>query len=152
MSNIPDELDQLDFTLPLGEQPYWYVLYLERLAKEEATSVQYFNPLLSEWRSLSPNLAPFQTDRDNTYPTAMTAFRPTPIETKDSIDWSHVHEDLKYLRVKEDGEAYLFDKEPQLLSEEGPWIYSGIAVNIDNIFSSYKRGNIPWNKMILDRP
>lgn len=61
----------IDVEKSLDEQPYWYVLYLENLARENVSCVQYFNEPLKGWVKLKPSF--------NLFPEPTLAFRPTPI-------------------------------------------------------------------------
>ena len=75
---------------------------------------------------------------------------------KDCFGWSSVAPMWKHLRRDKSGQVFLYDTKPVLNSTEKWWECcddaGGVAVEISDLFSSYKNNGMPWNEMILDRP
>lgn len=68
-------------------------------------------------------------------------------QTPDTIDWSHVHKDYKFMARDEDGCAYVFTNKPY--NNECHWSGSGVACNH---FVSYKQGTVSWEDSLVERP
>lgn len=80
--------------------------------------------------------------------------KPEPVEMP-SIDWSHVHPDYKWLAVDAGGSADLFTDKPYLegLGDNGFWTHFSAAAAVPaDAFTSYKRGNVAWDKSLVKRP
>lgn len=72
-----------------------------------------------------------------------------------SVDWSHIHTDYKHIRENISGEQKMFTETP--VCERGFWrgkgdVYIGYNRCGGNLFASFRRGNMPWQDVILDRP
>lgn len=81
--------------------------------------------------------------------------------TPDSIDWSHVSSEYKYMARDKSGDVFLYSKRPEL----GEFIWEphkSIACCLQtdywaddsqvNPFSSYKKGTIRWDESLVERP
>lgn len=86
------------------------------------------------------------------WPTTIYRVAPKiPPKTKDSIDWSAVNKDYRYLRRNQDGTARLFKYLPTCCG--GAWMISIDDKWMDaSIFASYKQGTEDWDKAGIDRP
>lgn len=130
----------IDVEKPLFEQPDWYIGAVTRGLAED----------IGGWQTRTANRSWFAAVHSHTY--AMLIYRPCPKEPiNDSIDWSHLHKDFKFIRVDVDERTYGYTHEPHKSQCTWDCRYKK-PIRIDGIFSSYKRGNIPWDEMILDRP
>lgn len=67
---------------------------------------------------------------------------------QDYINWSHVHEDFKYMARDEDGRAYLYKGFPH--RSETSWSFVGYQAV--GAFSSYKQGDTDWKDSLVHRP
>lgn len=74
--------------------------------------------------------------------------KPEPVEMP-SIDWSHVHPDYKWLAVDENDSPHLFTEEPEKCRCCWDSDFGGAGTWM---FSSYKRGNVAWDKSLVKRP
>lgn len=92
----------------------------------------------NEWREVP-------TPRWNWSETIYRVAAPTP----DSIDWSHVDPQWKFMARDKKEDLYLFRNEPEII----PWydIHDG-GVLITDLFTSYRRGTVAWNKSLVRRP
>ena len=74
------------------------------------------------------------------------------LQTKDSIDWSHVAPKFKFMAREENGEVNLFEKEPKLMS----CYWSERSLDGDIVearaFASYKEGTVDWKDSLVKRP
>lgn len=77
--------------------------------------------------------------------------------TPDSIDWSHVSSEYKYMARDKSGDIFLYSKRPRL--EEFIWHpHNCIACCLQtggskiNPFSSYKKGTVSWDESLVERP
>lgn len=73
--------------------------------------------------------------------------------TPDSIDWSHVAPEWKYMARDHVGNVWLYSKKPKL-EYSGYW---GVHdVNSDRTwivaFASYRRGTVDWKDSLVVRP
>ena len=76
--------------------------------------------------------------------------KPKPI-VPDSIDWSHVSPEFKYMARDCDGLVYLFTQMPGYNAMTRTWHAGGGATNA-KCFASYKQGNVSWKDSIVVRP
>lgn len=125
--------DEIDVNLPLREQPDWYIadVVKNRDLYEKESDGEYYS---AQNEPIWPN----------------DSYRPR----QDSIDWSHLHPDFKYIRRDRNESVGAYSHEPKLNLEFGLWGHElgRKFIRIDGLFTSYKRGNMPLDKMILDRP
>lgn len=74
-------------------------------------------------------------------------------DTKDEIDWSHVHERWKFMARDGNGNAYLFESEPKVLSGSDVWLpCDGDYYRVSHILSSYVKGTCDWTESLAARP
>lgn len=78
-----------------------------------------------------------------------TYYRVKPV-VQDSINWSHVHEDFKYMARDAGGIAYLYKYRPELGSLGWNFRLGG-TVEVRTL-SSYKRGDTDWKDSLVCRP
>lgn len=76
--------------------------------------------------------------------------KPDPDPIPDSIDWSHVHDDLICMARDSNGRCFAYSKKP-VLHGNGYWWLGGWAIPI-NGFASYRRGNADWKDSLVWRP
>lgn len=79
-------------------------------------------------------------------------YRTKPIP--DSIDWSHISENLRSMARDANGKAYLYvDEVPEESSSSNCWKGIGLDEPIPaGVFASYKMGNMPWDQSLVIRP
>jgi len=79
----------------------------------------------------------------------------------DSIDWSHVADEYICHAVDENEVGCLFTKTPMedtsCFDSSGVWVYPDDNVECldsmrSHVFSSFKRGNLPWDQSLIYRP
>lgn len=70
--------------------------------------------------------------------------------TKDSIEWSHVSPDMKFMARDKDGDCFLFKAEPELRDDW--WSNRNGSCSLAEHFSSYRRGNVDWKDSLVRRP
>lgn len=72
--------------------------------------------------------------------------------TKDSIDWSHVHERYKWMARDSDGDAIIFENKPCIPTRYSRfWSPDGKFVFADD-YASYKQGTCDWRESLVERP
>ena len=78
------------------------------------------------------------------------AYRIKPVElTKPSIDWSHVHEDYKWMATDEEGGTFVFTSLPRLKRD----VWSNDHDEPEAaIFTSFKVGTCDWKDSLVERP
>jgi hypothetical protein len=83
---------------------------------------------------------------------------PKPL-TPDTIDWSHVHPDYKFMardiRNNDRGCAELFRKRPSIDVGSGNWFVDGMPSGLGlsaGVFTSYQRGTVDWKDSLVVRP
>lgn len=70
-----------------------------------------------------------------------------------SINWGEVSEEYKWLAVDFDGRAYLYKDKPSHAFRSDYWVSNGTGhCGLANVFTSYKRGNVPWDQSLVQRP
>lgn len=74
--------------------------------------------------------------------------RPAPL-VPDTIDWSHVAPEWKWMARDEDGEAYLYKTEPEVISS-GFYAVGDMATAWD--YASCRRGTVAWQDSLVERP
>ncbi|MBL4820172.1 MAG: hypothetical protein JKY98_04145 [Gammaproteobacteria bacterium] len=80
-------------------------------------------------------------DRDNRYRISVT---------KPSIDWSHVHEDYKWLAIDKDSIGYiLHEMKPEISGSI--WSSRAREITASN-FTSFKPGTCDWKDSLVERP
>lgn len=72
-----------------------------------------------------------------------------------SVDWSHINALYKHIRVEADESVHAFIEEPYFYEHSG-WHSDGEYICIatirdDCLFASFRRGNMPWSEILLDR-
>jgi len=84
---------------------------------------------------------------------AVYRIKPAP-EEMPSIDWGHVHPDYKWLAADSGHTAGLYVEEPYLSTFGGTTVWDCCCgdIAIANAFTSYKRGNVAWDKSLVKRP
>lgn len=75
--------------------------------------------------------------------------KPIPI-IKPSINWDHVSTEYNWLAVDSDGDAFLYKNKPYM-ADRG-WSYNITRAASVRAFSSYSRGNVPWQDSLVGRP
>lgn len=78
-------------------------------------------------------------------------YRIAPATTPDSIDWSHVAPEFKWMARDEDGTAWLFRLEPNVSDEIERWTCGENRQSVDAI-ASYNRGTCDWKGSLVKRP
>lgn len=67
----------------------------------------------------------------------------------DTIDWSHVAPEWKFMARDESGQVFLYDEKPEPDPEgwhtHGTW-------ETATVFASYKRGTVAWQDSLVKRP
>lgn len=76
-------------------------------------------------------------------------YRIAPATTPDTIDWSHVAPEFKWMARDSEGQCWLYHTEPK--SECCSW-YSMDDVTPADSFSSYHRGTCDWKDSLVKRP
>lgn len=69
------------------------------------------------------------------------------VKTKDSIDWSHVAPEFKWMARDDDGLVFLYTAKPH--SNGDCWTGAGWSTRG---FISYKKGAIDWKDSLITRP
>ena len=75
--------------------------------------------------------------------------RPKPIPP--SIDWEAVDSKWNWLAVDKDEIAHLYQARPSISGSEVMWVTNSGWKSIDKVFSSFVRGNMPWNETLISR-
>lgn len=78
-------------------------------------------------------------------------YRITSATTPDTIDWSHVAPEFKWMARDEDGTAWLFKSEPRICNEIEIWTCKGISNSVTPI-ASYRPGTCDWKDSLVKRP
>lgn len=72
---------------------------------------------------------------------------------QDSIAWSHLDPRYRWVARDANGRAYAYAKRP---SPEGVYQHwhtdDCVFVRVDEVLASYKPGNLPWHKSLIERP
>jgi hypothetical protein len=76
-------------------------------------------------------------------------YRIAPAATPDTIDWSHVAPEFKWMARDSEGQCWLYHTEPK--SECCSW-YSMDDVTPADSFTSYRRGTCGWKDSLVIRP
>lgn len=100
--------------------------------------------IMSEWEVFSKNASPVWDWRGNDYRVYVEP------EVPDSIDWSHVHPDYKFMARDKDGDTSILTEEPEV--KISGWCVDGGNMTDATTFTSLKIGNLPWNKSLIKRP
>lgn len=74
--------------------------------------------------------------------------RPAPF-VPDTIDWSHVAPEWKWMARDEDGEGFLFRSMPEI--DDGGYWCDDENLEAD-VFASYRRGTVAWQDSLVKRP
>ncbi len=69
-----------------------------------------------------------------------------------SIDWDAVDKKWNWLAVDKDERIRLYSSEPTKFQTTYLWMPGGSYKNISGVFSSFVRGNMPWNETLIARP
>ena len=70
-------------------------------------------------------------------------------QTQDSIDWSHVHKDFKWMARDKEGTPRLYLSKPKITDT----YWASIQRQVDaQLFASYKRGTVDWKQSLVERP
>lgn len=88
------------------------------------------------------------------YPKTTYRVRPKPEPTKDSIDWSHVSDEINFVaRDDSSGDSlWGYSKRPDWFNRTESWrTDNGLMVEM-NAFASYKRGTCEAKDSLLVRP
>lgn len=107
-------------------------------AYADGAEVEWFRSRDSSW-----------VDLKNPYFDHLTEYRIK--QTPDSIDWSHVSTEYKWMARDEGGGVFIYRETP----EKGRvfWFDSYVNGDIDaTVFSSYKRGTVDWRDSLVKRP
>lgn len=75
--------------------------------------------------------------------------------TPDSIDWSHVAPEFKWMARGDGGvDTYIFNRKPSINVASSQWYSSDAAclVVIAQHFASYKQGTCDWTESLQERP
>lgn len=67
----------------------------------------------------------------------------------DSIDWSHVAPEWKYMARDRSGSVYLYSKKPDI--KGSCWDAMGDYLLAEN-FASFKQGTVDWENSLVIRP
>jgi len=67
----------------------------------------------------------------------------------DTIDWSHVHPDFKWMARYDNGKVFLYTEEPKIMSSY--WSTNGLYRNA-GAFVSFKNGTVDWKDSLVERP
>lgn len=79
-------------------------------------------------------------------------YRIAPSATPDTIDWSHVALEFKYMARARGGWVGLYTDKP-FVEGGGQWNYSiGKAANVSGVMSSYRKGTVDWKDSLVIRP
>ena len=68
-------------------------------------------------------------------------------KTPDSIDWSHVAPEWKYMARDEEGDVWFYELYPTAYDDH----WSGEATRASS-HASYKRGTVDWKDSLVKRP
>lgn len=117
--------------------------YLKHKALIEAwangAEVEYYSEIEHRWVHPSPN--------PNFY--SMTEYRIKQIP--DSIDRSHVKDNMKWMARDENGNVSLFEDKPSIGEDDTYWRGQNahFEVGIENLFASYKQGTVDWKDSLV---
>lgn len=75
--------------------------------------------------------------------------RPAPL-VPDTIDWSHVAPEWKWMARDEDGEVFLMQVKPDMICNL--WVAFGDEHGKAGAFASYRRGTVEWQDSLVQRP
>lgn len=70
--------------------------------------------------------------------------------TPDTIDWSHVAPEWKYMARDRDGNVYMYNNEPRI--SVNAWSWHNGEVTPAMTFASYRRGTCDWKDSLVRRP
>lgn len=76
---------------------------------------------------------------------------PPPVEViPDSIDWTQIDDRFIFMARDKNESCWVYTERP----DQGPrgWSVAGTWLRIDNVLTSYKRGNIDWKDSLVWRP
>lgn len=77
-------------------------------------------------------------------------YRVKPVEP-DQIDWDQIHPMWKYMARDENGRVYLFEDKPKFYATN--WsVEFGEYARIEQLFTSYKQGDVAWQDSLVTRP
>ena len=76
-------------------------------------------------------------------------YRIAPAATPDTIDWSHVAPEFKWMARDSEGQCWLYLSQPKVGS--GFWYSPDDATPADS-FTSYRRGTCDWKGSLVKRP
>lgn len=68
-------------------------------------------------------------------------------QTPDTIDWSHVHKDYKFMARNMNGRAYFHTQRPDKKANRFNSMHSAAVSQ-----SSYKQGTVSWEDSLVERP
>lgn len=77
--------------------------------------------------------------------------RPAPL-TPDSIDWSHVAPEWKWMARDQCGMAYIYTSKPYHSNMSWNYDDEGQHASIEGVLSSYRRGTVEWQDSLVERP
>jgi len=117
----------------------------------DGKTIEFFSRVKEQWEKIA---APSWVENSQ-YRIALTP---------DSIDWSHVSPDLKYIARDLNGEVWIYNHKPKLDRSSNRWLSDAdiIASNYGRkilwderhgcVFSSYVRGTVYWKDSLVERP
>lgn len=78
-------------------------------------------------------------------------YRIAPSTTPDTLDWSHVAPEFKWMARDADDRAFVYENEPSPDSFRFT-VNKGEFQQIDGLLASYKRGTCDWRDSLVKRP
>jgi len=69
-------------------------------------------------------------------------------QTPDSIDWTHVAPEFKWMKRDANGGAWLYSHEPN----GATYISEPFKVTRASCFTSYRKGTVDWKDSLVKRP
>ena len=76
----------------------------------------------------------------------------TPALIPDSVDWSQIHPDFKYIARDSDGRVYVYRTKPVLGQVQIVFMAVSGWWRLDELLSSYKQGTVVWQDSLVERP
>jgi hypothetical protein len=109
--------------------------------RRSALDVEFWNAHVDRWSLIEgrPTWSEHITYRARTKPTIPMSF-----------DWSAVNSKYKYAATDKRGPSYVFEEEPTIGTD--CWQSRGGIAKVDKILSSFKRGTVPWDESLIERP
>lgn len=70
----------------------------------------------------------------------------------DSIDWSQVNPKWNFMARDPDGRVFVYQSKPTWGKNSNEWLGGRWPIQVDDIFSSYRRGTVSAEDSLVERP